>query len=484
MSGGDSEGRDQGDERERESEGTRSRRTRGKGSSTDSRGGRGDSDDDGADDFVDEPDSPQAQAAQETLNAIAEQVENELANESTESDESRIDRAGTTAGGSAGDMGATSGDTAGGTQTESTSSISGEFTPDEVPDIRQGTDYESFTSEQMAKSAAHAIQENNIDKQRWSEWNDFFDHMTDAELEEAASKAVSKEIERDGFGSSPEDYEDHEPEIVGDQPSLGRLAQGNLSSCLTRIGRDNPDRQREAANRLIEEAPDDDKIAVAEAGAMWCHSADVRREIYQEQNLESEANNPQRFEMQFADDHEERARTFISNYVGSTTRGTTQVARASLREYGPNKDSEISAYNGGLATESIEPTEEFRETIDRLRKQTADYIEDEHDGEVTLMRGLNNPVSSHASAESWTTSYQTASDFDGHAIMEATFRPGQVIATNEIDEQHEWGYNIHSSEEEWTVLGGPPARNVPDDMKPGEYFGKSDNINSEPRDIE
>jgi hypothetical protein len=482
MSGNGSE--DQDGQRDRTGRDSGSRRTTGKGSSTDSQGGRGDSDGDGTDDFVDERDSPQAQDAQTTMDAIEDQLRQEREEEegTTTATESGSEASAERTGEAGGDPGETTANS--GTSGEPTESdIRTSYNPDEVPEIRQGTEFEEFTSEQMTNTAAHAIQENNINKRRFAEWNNFFDHMTEAELEEAASRAVTRDIEREGFGSNPLDYEDSEPEMTDKEADLGRLSQRNLSSLLTRIGRDDPDRQREAFNRLIDDAPSDKEKSIAELGAAWCPSAEVRREIYEEHNLESEASRPQKFKMQFSDDHEERAQTFISSYVGSTSSEATQVARSQLMQYGPNEDADISKFNNNVATESIEPTEEFRETIDRLREETARHIEEEHDGEITLMRGLKQPITANASAESWTTSYSTAEDFDGHAIMEAKFKPGHVIATNEIQQHYEWGYDKHGSEKEWTVLGGPIARNIPEEMQPGEFLEKTSDLDGEPPEI-
>jgi len=360
-------------------------------------------------------------------------------------------------------------------------STADEYDPQATPEIRQGTDYERFTSEEMTAAAANAMQDNNIGKRRWAEWNDFFDHMTDTELEEAAILVLSKDVERDEFGSSPEYYEPGESTVTDQEASLNRPSRRNLASCLTRIGRDDLDRQREFFDRLTEEAVDDERMTAIESGAMWLRSSEVRREIYEEHDLGSEAEHPRRFTLQFGDDHEERAEIFINNYAGSTGSAVTQISRASLIEYGPNEDTDISNFNKQIAAKGIEPTEEFSNTIDRLRNDTSEYIKEEHDGEITLERGLTHEITANASAESWTTNSSTASDFDGHAVMKATFQPGQVISAYAIEQHSEWGYHRFSQEEEWTVLGGPLAENVPDNSTAAEYYAESNT--DEPREI-
>ena len=446
MRGGSDEVNDRsgtrGEERTESEGGPPPRKTYQKGSSTDSQGGRGESDDDEADDFEDEPESQAALDAGQ----IVDEFERERAQQS----------AGTE----------TPSSTSGGSQNH-------EYNPSDVPETRDGTPFEGWSSERMTNTVAHAIQDNNMKKWNFEAWNRALDNMTEGELEEAAVKAVTTEVERDGLGDDPTDYSDDGLETTDADPGLADspVYRKKLGGPLTRVGRGNPERQREVFNRLAEEydGPDTD---IAEIGTMWFPSADVRREIYEEHDLESEADEKRPLKVQFADNHEDRADTFIGRYAGSTTSTTTQVSRALLMEYGPNKDADISRFNKGIPSEGIEPTEEFRETIDSLAAETAEYIEEEYDGEVTLMRGVSDEITANASVESWTTNYSTANGFDGHAIMEATFKPGEVIATNEIEKHRDWGYYKFSDEKEWTVLGGTLVDRIPEDMRADEHYEK------------
>ena len=346
-----------------------------------------------------------------------------------------------------------------------------EYDPDEVPDERKGTKFSTFDSEQATNSVAHAIQENNISSTNWAEWNDFFDHMTEAELEESIVKALTQEIDRPNWGSDPMNYEGDSMSISENSPELYSADRKNGAACLTRLS-DDPDRQREVYDRLMEETQYNRDTA--KLCASWMPSAEVRREIVEEEGIDVETTHQgNRFTMQFHPDHEERARAFLSNYVGSTGGQDTQVARAMLGQYDVNEDTEVSKFNKGLSNDFIEPTEEFEETIDQLREETAQHIEQEHGGEVVLKRGLQEPISSNASAESWTDDHQTASGhFDGHAVIEAVFEPGDVIGSHEISNQYDLGYHKHSTEHEWTVLGGPLTEAIPDGMRPDEFFAE------------
>ena len=356
------------------------------------------------------------------------------------------------------------------------------FDPEEVPPKRQDTKFSNFNGEQATRTAAHAIQQNQIGSNNWSQWNDFFDSMTEEELIETAKIGFQSQIDKDGFGSDPMDYETKELTPNESKPDLYDAQRTNMASCFSRIGKDDPDAQREAYEE-IKDAAGNKSHQVDRLAATWLTDPDVRREIYSEElapavDIDSltslgEAENPM-LAMQFSQDHEVRARAFLANYVGSTNSTGTKFARSALMNYEGNEGADISKFNTSLAVEGVDPTEEMTESIDRLRDQTAEYIEEEYDGEVTLYRGVSEKVTSNASAESWTTNHSTAKTFDGHAVMEATFEPGDVIASNEIEDHYDWGYNKHGSEKEWTCLGGPLAAAVPDEMTATEYFDEND----------
>jgi hypothetical protein len=357
------------------------------------------------------------------------------------------------------------------------------YDPDDVPPKRQNTKYENFDGEQATKAVAHVFQQNSIGQNNWSEWNDFFDSMTDDELEQAAKIALTNKIDRDEYGGDPMDYESSDMTGTAKNPDMYDAQRQNVSSCLSRIGRGSADRQREAFESIKAAVPEQHHEEIDELGAKWMHDAEVREEIFEQSNLQADYMDNPGLAMQFADDHETRAKAFLRQYVGSTTSHATKHARAALLEYGPNKGAQVSKFNKGIATESVEPADQMTETIDTLRDQTGDYIEEEHDGEVTLKRGVSDSITSNAAAESWTDDHSTASSFDGHAIMEATFEPGDIIACHEIEEQYDWGYYKHSHENEWTVLGGPLAEAVPDSMTPDNYYDEYETPTPETADV-
>lgn len=346
-----------------------------------------------------------------------------------------------------------------------------EYNPDEVPPERQDTKFSSFDSERATQTMAYVVQDNTISKRNEMAWHDFLDTMTEAELEEAVIKSVSNNVEKEGWGDNdPMDYEDANVIEESAPPNLSVTELNNTAAMISRIGRGDPERQIEVYERVKEEMPDiDAKDEMGKVFASFCQSAEARREIFNREDLPMDYGN-QRFAMQFAEDHEQRAEAFIDRYVGSTSSQDTKHARAALGGYEANEGTGVSRFNNGLATDHIEPTEEFAETIDTLREQSAEYIEEEHDGEVVLKRGLDAPITSNTTAESWTDDHNTANSFDGHAIMEAVFEPGDVIACHEIEEHYDMGYSTFSSENEWTVLGGPLAEAIPDDMSADEYF--------------
>ena len=342
------------------------------------------------------------------------------------------------------------------------------YDPDDVPPKRENTKYSNFDGEQATQSVAHVIQQNNISDNNWAEWNDFFDAMTDEELEEAAKKALTTEVNRSNYGADPMDYESSDMDTTTSNPDMYDSQKQNLSSCLSRIGRGNPDRQREVWKSLRQES--EDPKGVDALCAKWLQDAGVREEVFEESYLSGDYMDNPGLAMQFSDDHEERAQAFLKQYVGSTSSKATKHARAALLEYGPNQGAQVSKFNKGLATESVEPAEKFEETIDQLREETGEYIEEEYNGEVELKRGISDPITSNSAAESWTDNHSTASSFDGHAIMEAKFEPGDIIACNEIQKHYDWGYYKHSHENEWTALGGPLAEAVSEDMTPDVYY--------------
>ena len=352
-----------------------------------------------------------------------------------------------------------------------------DYDPDEVPPKRQNTKYENFDGEQATQAVAHVIQENNIGDNNWAEWNDFFDSMTDDELEEAAKKALSTKINRNEYGGDPMDYETSDMSTSVGTPDMYSSSRDNVSSCLSRIGRGDPDRQREAYQSIKAAVPDNREGEVNELAAKWMQDPDVREEVFEQSTLVADEHADPGIAMQFADDHDTRASAFLGQYVGSTNSTATQHARAALLQYGPNQGAQVSKFNKGLATESVQPAEKMVETLDQLREESSQLIEEEYGGEVELKRGISDPITSNAAAESWTTSHSTANTFDGHAIMKATFEPGDVIATNEVQEHYDYGYYQHSHESEWTCLGGPIAEAVPDKYDPDEYLDIDTGVN-------
>jgi hypothetical protein len=87
-----------------------------------------------------------------------------------------------------------------------------------------------------------------------------------------------------------------------------------------------------------------------------------------------------------------------------------------------------------------------------------------------LWRETKNEITSNASAESWTSVEGGTGDFGEHT-MQARFGAGQVIATQQLDKHENLGYGgAFAKEEEWTVLGGYLARNIPEESKATDYY--------------
>jgi hypothetical protein len=345
------------------------------------------------------------------------------------------------------------------------------YDPTETPAIREGTEFEKFNSMEMTDTAAYAIQNASQSTSQWDEWQQFYDSMTQGELEQTVIKAFDTKIEHEGATMRPTLVEPSEvhPSADDDTPSLGNRAAAQAGGALSRISRDDPDGQRASFERIKNQVSNDAELDVAKQAATFYTSAEVRREIFEEYESDlMESYGSKRFEMQFSDSHDTRASAFIRSYTGSTKKPSTMCARASLGKYGINKETDVSRFNCGAATKPIEPTPEFSGTIERLRHETAGHIREEHGGEITLTREVSGTVTSNATAESWTSADDPPSF--GNNRMKARFKPGQVISTHAIEQHLEWGYNAFEDEKEWTVLGGFLARHIPEDSTATSYY--------------
>lgn len=346
---------------------------------------------------------------------------------------------------------------------------------------REGTSLEGFDSDAVVTAAVHTAWHWDKDEMDRDEWNTLFDHMTQDELFEAWSTALTNS-HNVGLGEqySMMDFEDGWPgDPYYEDPDsthkpLGAKSQGMF---LSRMDRDTLDQAREHA----EEELDDDDIGRFVRGAVfWADDADYRRELIEDYD---EYRNRKPAVIQFEEQFHKWEQDFKSEWNFQS--GGFDIVQAHLADEFKNEGNEVTVYpRGGEPIAPVEPTEEMVENMETLRDKTARDLDElsardmfndmdqtgrhkmenrfgdadsaienikNDDGTITVYRGVRQEVSTHGTLESWSLSRAKANEFDGHAVMEAHVEPEDVLASKFGDSTGEYGFG---DEEELVVMGG------------------------------
>jgi len=369
---------------------------------------------------------------------------------------------------------------------------------DEVPEIRQGTQFEAFSTNKARKATR-----NNIFKKgdNYEEWNEFYDHLTQDELEDFLISAVEDGMFKENVrNASPLTFEDGFEEAFpgyGDPPDPNDLDEnyyensfmiGNssfedaLGQLTSRMDVDTLDSVydyfttkdsglRPADIPASKEADMKDIVQnVRTAILKYGKDGEKREELIRKEfendyvvgvpgyngrfhdEIRSQVGDPKN-RLDREDDFDAFMTSMTSEWSGANEKHIRSVLKGMFRN-----DGSTTVYVDSRAIGSIEPTPTQRNHLERLYNETRSYYKRNFDDPVTVYRGVASKVTSHGPADSWSRDRNAAENFvDGYSgvLFEAELEPGDILMSKEASKalNHE-GFPGFESEEEVVVLGG------------------------------
>ena len=368
---------------------------------------------------------------------------------------------------------------------------------EDVPDIRQGTALESFGREEAIEACSFVMWNFDSTWHNFEEWNQLLDRMTQDELEEALGRwfnqryyvedsplnaaADSSDLMdwEDGHQYMDVAGEDHvEVREVSEDDVPGIRGTGALVSRM----------DHESVMSVVHSIEDEERQAIlGKQASLFANEARTRRLLAKEfvvgdvspfRTFGSHAR------MQFGDIYSDFQRDdfyIIQEETASAWTGMgvgMDIIRAMMAGEMENEDADVARYVGGFPIDSIEPSEEFLEAMERVREANREFWEDpvsaadsagdssaqvwadealrsrNPDGTITVYRGTSERAStSHGPLESWSTDRSVAEDF-GERVLEARIEPEDIFMSAHAAAVEGLQFVGYSEEHEVVLPGG------------------------------
>lgn len=328
--------------------------------------------------------------------------------------------------------------------------------PNEVPSVRQGTVWSGFESQRAINVAAVAAHEDTF--LNWETWNDFFDHMTEKELEAALRTAVTEEPDLATVGGDPLNYANVDIEFTDNTPSDVGDSVGAIMSRL-------PEGSADVVEDIAQGAEPDVENELYNFGASYLKSPEDRRYFYEQYHVDHRWAKVQ-FDDSFSPEH--RVQRMGDIHTETTGQQDAYAMRAQMWGVAGADDERVNGYNNRRPIGPVEPSENVKEALEWQESTVENALESGEDpngfpltsniqdkinpdGTITLRRGVKDKVTGHSPVESWTVRDSTAQQFDGEGIMEVRARPEEILTAHDIN------HSNFATEQEFTLLGGKIA---------------------------
>lgn len=360
---------------------------------------------------------------------------------------------------------------------------------EDVPDIRQGTELESFGREEAIEACSFVMWDFDSTWHNFEEWNQLLDHMTQDELEEALGRWFNQQyyvedspLDAEARSSDLMDWEDgHQYQDVAgeDHVEVREVSEDDVPS-MRGTGALVSRMDHQSVLSVYRSIEDEARRSIfGKQAALFANEARTRRMLAEEHIVGEES--PHRTfgslaRMQFGDIYSDFQRDdfdIIQKEVASAWTGMgvgMDIIRAMMAGEMENEDADVARYVGGFPIDSIEPSEEFLETMERVREVNREFWEDPEameqypldgaggllndDGTITVYRGTSERAStSHGPLESWTTRRTIAEDF-GERVLEARIEPEDVFMSAHAADASDLQFVGYSDEYEVVLPGG------------------------------